>query len=144
MGSSGLSVLSRLGVCGLVLAGQVIGGGCSWFLLLPLGMLARELPFLNSQVAAVVSFLIALVLFPIAGSYFLSKGFSNYSRPLLVSICSCLAVVSVFTSTAIITRGDRQAAGAMVFPLLVILPTVSLVGSYLVTTMAPGVQERAG
>jgi hypothetical protein len=137
-------VLRRLRLCGLVLVGQFVGIGLSILLFIFFASLARVFPIVDSPAGLVIACSLGVVMFPILGSYWIVKCCSNYSWPLIVSICGYLLPAAFGFALIMSTRG-RQAMGTLFSPwFLTLLAAASVVGSYFAMCIAGASHKRAG
>ena len=144
MKASRSTVMGRLVVCFLVLMGQLIASGCAVLLLICFRIVSQAIPVLRSPVWAMLFLSLAYLALPILFSYALVKGFSAQSKPIVVSVCSCLAAAFVFITASRFIGGNRHVALAATGPLLVLLLIASVGGSYLAMYILPGAHEGAG
>jgi hypothetical protein len=141
--SPAISPYGRLRIAGLALIGQLTGYFCGALVMSLIGGASNLLPILGSPSIATLLLPLFFVGPPILGSFAYLRRETSLIRPLVVSISGFILPAVLFVWIVRLTGGDRQAIGAMLLPVLFVLPLATILGSFLGTYVPPR-KERAG
>ena len=139
-----LTLMRRLRVAGLVLLGQIAGCMCAVVVLSVVGLASQVLPFLRSPSVGLILLVITMVVGPVLGSWALVHRSITHLTALVVCIVSYCVATVMFAWLVRSTDGSQHAFGAMLLPMLGLVPFASIVGSFMGSYVQPRPKSRAG
>ena len=139
-----LTLMRRLRVAGLVLLGQIAGCMCAVVVLSVIGLASQAVPFLRSPSVGLILYAVTMVVGPLLGSWALLKRSISHPTALVVCTVSYSVATVMFVWLVRSTDGSQHAFGAMLLPMLGLVPFASIVGSFMGSYVQPRPKSRAG